>query len=93
VIRTERWRNPRKRASSPNALVTARGDLRRKAYRLSCSPLCVPIRALHSLAQADLLPADDPCRHAAEALIAQQVIEPRQEHEIRQSITALTHRG
>jgi tetratricopeptide (TPR) repeat protein/SAM-dependent methyltransferase len=70
-----------------NALVTA------LACGESISPLllaavaaCTP---LHVLAQADLLlqrswPA------AAEALIVQQVVEPRQEHEIRGTITALT---
>jgi tetratricopeptide (TPR) repeat protein/SAM-dependent methyltransferase len=44
---------------------------------------------LHSLAQANLL-LQRSWPTAAEALIAQQVLEPRQEHEIRQSIPALT---
>jgi Tfp pilus assembly protein PilF/SAM-dependent methyltransferase len=44
---------------------------------------------LHSLAQADLLPQRS-FPPVAEALIVQQVVEPRQEHEIRGAIRALT---
>jgi tetratricopeptide (TPR) repeat protein/SAM-dependent methyltransferase len=44
---------------------------------------------LHSLAQADLLPQRS-FPSVAEALIVQQVVEPRQEHEIRGAIRALT---
>ena len=44
---------------------------------------------LHSLAQADLLPQRS-FPPAAEALIVQQVLEPRQEHQIRRTIPVLT---
>jgi tetratricopeptide (TPR) repeat protein/SAM-dependent methyltransferase len=53
---------------------------------LAAVAACTP---LHSLMHADLLPQRS-FPPAAEALIVQQVLEPRQEHEIRQSIPALT---
>src|SRR5882724_3711315 len=59
----------------------------------SLSALLLPAVAaytpVHSLAQADLLPQRS-FPSAAEALIVQQVVEPRQEHEIRGAIRALT---
>ena len=56
------------------------------ALLLAAVAACTP---LHSLPQADLL-LQRSFPPAAEALIVQQVVEPRQEHEIRGAIRALT---
>jgi Tfp pilus assembly protein PilF/SAM-dependent methyltransferase len=70
-----------------NALVSALAS----GGPLSALPLAAvaAYTPLHSLAQADLLPQRS-WPTAAEALIVQQVLEPRQEHEIRGTIPALT---